>query len=103
YATAHHPHRHTFPTRRSSDLRAIEEEKLVRILETQNFISWKSEHYPQLLLNLPYPPLFLFYAGNLDLLETPLLAFVGARKPRARSEEHTSELQSRFDLVCRLL
>src|SRR5699024_11342333 len=24
-------------------------------------------------------------------------------EPRARSEEHTSELQSRFDLVCRLL
>src|SRR5207249_9533226 len=24
-------------------------------------------------------------------------------KPRPRSEEHTSELQSRFDLVCRLL
>src|SRR5690349_23803923 len=32
------------------------------------------------------------------------LAFVGARHPRARrSEEHTSELQSRRDLVCRLL
>src|SRR5699024_11611435 len=27
----------------------------------------------------------------------------GSRVPRARSEEHTSELQSRFDLVCRLL
>src|SRR5437868_12526171 len=26
-----------------------------------------------------------------------------ARGPQARSEEHTSELQSRFDLVCRLL
>src|SRR5699024_12843083 len=25
------------------------------------------------------------------------------RRDRARSEEHTSELQSRFDLVCRLL
>src|SRR5438067_6414442 len=25
------------------------------------------------------------------------------RHPAARSEEHTSELQSRFDLVCRLL
>src|SRR5699024_11656654 len=25
------------------------------------------------------------------------------RAPRGRSEEHTSELQSRFDLVCRLL
>src|SRR5699024_11981522 len=27
----------------------------------------------------------------------------GAVTPSARSEEHTSELQSRFDLVCRLL
>src|SRR5699024_11322510 len=27
----------------------------------------------------------------------------GSRSPTARSEEHTSELQSRFDLVCRLL
>src|SRR5437868_12860556 len=27
----------------------------------------------------------------------------GDHKPRRRSEEHTSELQSRFDLVCRLL
>src|SRR5207249_11468975 len=26
-----------------------------------------------------------------------------AREEQARSEEHTSELQSRFDLVCRLL
>src|SRR5207249_5758827 len=26
-----------------------------------------------------------------------------SRGPRSRSEEHTSELQSRFDLVCRLL
>src|SRR2546428_7610420 len=28
---------------------------------------------------------------------------VGRRHPVARSEEHTSELQSRSDLVCRLL
>src|SRR2546422_6924918 len=27
----------------------------------------------------------------------------GGRRPRARSEEHTSELQSRLHLVCRLL
>src|SRR5437868_10675626 len=27
----------------------------------------------------------------------------GPRASRVRSEEHTSELQSRFDLVCRLL
>src|SRR5699024_11780876 len=28
---------------------------------------------------------------------------LGSRPHRPRSEEHTSELQSRFDLVCRLL
>src|SRR5437867_10364839 len=28
---------------------------------------------------------------------------VGAGEPRHRSEEHTSELQSPYDLVCRLL
>src|SRR5699024_11374270 len=31
------------------------------------------------------------------------LAAAGHPDPRLRSEEHTSELQSRFDLVCRLL
>src|SRR5699024_11703552 len=34
-------------------------------------------------------------SGRMDLI------FIAARL--ARSEEHTSELQSRFDLVCRLL
>src|SRR5207249_5442066 len=36
-----------------------------------------------------------------DLLEA--VRILRARIPRVRSEEHTSELQSRFDLVCRLL
>src|SRR5207249_9208693 len=36
-------------------------------------------------------------ASNTDIL--PLIAQLNT----ARSEEHTSELQSRFDLVCRLL
>src|SRR5699024_12684913 len=55
-----------------------------------------------------------------DLVGVPLIAFGGAGEPShfppaieaganavlaggKRSEEHTSELQSRFDLVCRLL
>src|SRR5438874_2853005 len=50
----------------------------------------------------PYTTLFRSGAG---LLGAPLER-VGARHgaaPRLRSEEHTSELQSRRDLVCRLL
>src|SRR5690349_22775211 len=34
---------------------------------------------------------------------TPLMAEACSRKSASRSEEHTSELQSRRDLVCRLL
>src|SRR5207249_9804849 len=33
----------------------------------------------------------------------PIGSFATARCSNCRSEEHTSELQSRFDLVCRLL
>src|SRR6266513_5102218 len=48
----------------------------------------------------PYTTLFRSLAGS-TLNLTPY----GADRPEtpARSEEHTSELQSRFDLVCRLL
>src|SRR5207249_7573502 len=47
--------------------------------------------------------------GHADVLvkhaETALMHAEAAQKEKAnmRSEEHTSELQSRFDLVCRLL
>src|SRR5699024_12645267 len=36
-------------------------------------------------------------------IRLPKIGWMGYRKSRDRSEEHTSELQSRFDLVCRLL
>src|SRR2546422_7562086 len=38
---------------------------------------------------------------NFPHIEVP--AWKGTEKPRMRSEEHTSELQSRLHLVCRLL
>src|SRR5699024_12070166 len=37
---------------------------------------------------------------NMDKIK---LASIAVPNPSKRSEEHTSELQSRFDLVCRLL
>src|SRR5699024_11763082 len=41
---------------------------------------------------------------NHELYWSPIPVEQSAEKPKsARSEEHTSELQSRFDLVCRLL
>src|SRR2546429_2157895 len=59
----------------------------------------------------PYTTLFrsLATSGSLSVASAAvlgLLAIVGLRKRRMdeqRSEEHTSELQSRLHLVCRLL
>src|SRR5690606_41742235 len=70
-----HRHLPSFPTRRSSDLLALDPE-LERILRT---ISPK--------------------AGEIGAIEPGL----AERLLHERSEEHTSELQSRENLVCRLL
>src|SRR5699024_11605386 len=43
-----------------------------------------------------------FVEGIYDLCKTHGMLFI-ADEIQTRSEEHTSELQSRFDLVCRLL
>src|SRR5438132_10857369 len=72
----HHPDFHSFPTRRSSDLTAV------------RFI--------------PRPVTIGFTNGIAVLIaSTQIRNSVG--EPDRRSEEHTSELQSHSDLVCRLL
>src|SRR5690606_42051423 len=79
---------HPFPTRRSSDLT----EPDMRAIPTR--IHGVLD-YSFGLLAAAAPWLFGFAAGG---AETWVLVGAGAR-----SEEHTSELQSRENLVCRLL
>src|SRR5699024_12847925 len=68
---------HSFPTRRSSDLSAV-----MRSSSTNTSA-------------IPFSaPNRISSWGRLSTIQVPMAA---------RSEEHTSELQSRFDLVCRLL
>ncbi|AVH74640.1 DNA-processing protein DprA [Weissella koreensis] len=52
----------------------------LRRIERTDYICILDEFYPLKLHVLAYPPLVLFYQGNLDLLQTPCLAIVGARK-----------------------
>src|SRR5438067_10811621 len=69
YCCADHRDLHSFPTRRSSDLRAV----------------------------APVD-------ASTPVVQLLAEAAIGRPWPRStRSEEHTSELQSRFELVCRLL
>src|SRR5207249_11719992 len=93
---------HSFPTRRSSDLAALE-----AMARGKPVVATQVGGIPEIIqpgvTGLLVPP------GNdatlaqaiASLLANPTTAAEMGRN--ARSEEHTSELQSRFDLVCRLL
>src|SRR5438132_6544432 len=78
HSACDHRYLHSFPTRRSSDLWAV---AICVFLMSVNYVLW-------------------FIAGQRpdpqDFGEDPLPG-------DERSEEHTSELQSHSDLVCRLL
>src|SRR5207249_10275280 len=86
---------HSFPTRRSSDLTLLHLSDLV----------FQSPHHRGMSLRQRGHRGDRTEPGGRRF--NPLI--IGAcrcdkRRPRfLRSEEHTSELQSRFDLVCRLL
>src|SRR5699024_11300002 len=57
----------------------------------------RAKHYSCYKLFHLYPPLFIIYSSISQKVCSNYNAWL------SRSEEHTSELQSRFDLVCRLL
>src|SRR5690606_40183159 len=98
---SHDPHHdlHSFPTRRSSDLNS-------RVRKALSLVSvWKVDSVPML---------FCSWQGMTGVSSMPLallqssMPFFPIRAIRlstgiSRSEEHTSELQSRENLVCRLL
>src|SRR5438132_10919896 len=79
YGSASHLDLHSFPTRRSSDL--------LKILNS----------VPGPLGSSQSPKCLAM------ILQKQLYSWTSAKLARSRSEEHTSELQSHSDLVCRLL
>src|SRR5699024_11241738 len=110
YSTRTHPHLHSFPTRRSSDLLGHSLIKKISECQTQLTVCFRevrslTEHRLVEVMGLhkKYEDIWgqtlregakngIFCAYDSILLKSILV----------RSEEHTSELQSRFDLVCRL-
>src|SRR5438105_5880847 len=90
-SNAYHQHQHSFPTRRSSDL------------EKASAALGRKVQLGNLSLSLLSGSLS---AENLSIGDDPKFSSSPMERFSAdseRSEEHTSELQSRVDIVCRLL
>src|SRR5699024_12857219 len=92
---------HSFPTRRSSDLKGGIDDTIRYAVENdvdEIYSTISPEQNPAIYE--------LAATANKNLIHfrfvPDLHSFVN-RNYYLRSEEHTSELQSRFDLVCRLL
>jgi len=55
-------------------------------------ISYIDREYPSKLKDIKYPPLILFYKGNINLLERPLIAIVGSREASVETLEWTMKI-----------
>src|SRR5207249_6411301 len=98
YAFAAHPHLPSFPTRRSSDLQLRDQEPVVTAVDLDWDVGNLTDSLAELYKSWAVSDNELRLPGLDGALRT-IFEGVGGE----RSEEHTSELQSRFDLVCRLL
>src|SRR5699024_12866414 len=94
---------HSFPTRRSSDLKPSSPGNVVPVAELVD-----TPIYQSYIGSSAYPG-FRDFAVTADIVKDKHIADgvsldvnPTSRQMLVRSEEHTSELQSRFDIVCRL-
>lgn len=61
---------------------AIKNEEPIKGVSIENCITIFDKEYPKCLFDLKYPPLVLFYKGNLSLLKDEnIIGIVGSRKP----------------------
>src|SRR5690606_42097634 len=90
----------SFPTRRSSDLNTV----LAEYVATSSIDDIKTDSLRETIANAKDLRTAMIDVGRpLDATNAVSKALHATICSRSRSEEHTSELQSRENLVCRLL
>src|SRR5699024_11695299 len=89
---------HSFPTRRSSDLMFV-----TKCWNVKGHLEDHMHHIDEAAQLLRKGEVVAFPTETVYGLGADATNEGAVGKATTRSEEHTSELQSRFDLVCRLL
>src|SRR5690606_41363052 len=94
---------HSFPTRRSSDLVVVQIGALAATAASQGArLNHVKAHGALYNMAVRQPALARSIAQAVHDVDPSLVFYALASSDMARSEEHTSELQSRENLVCRL-
>src|SRR5205807_9518352 len=98
--SCNHRDLHSFPTRRSSDLESGQRSDTTTVGAAEGAMEW-GKHFKIRPLNKDdaFPQRVSRAGGG----AAPTVAVYRIQTSDARSEEHTSELQSPCNLVCRLL
>ncbi len=79
---------------KSEELVKIAEEEIKKAKKEKiKILFYYDSEFPVALRNIPYPPLFLYVKGNLDLSK-PFLAIVGSRKPTSYGKEVACQFTS---------
>lgn len=85
--------RHEWITRGRTDYRH-DEMRRIKALMAENlcYLLIGDENYPEKLYEMDWPPLILFYLGDLRLLRRPAIGIVGSRNNSSYGERVTKEI-----------
>jgi len=74
------------------DWNLIEKKFLDSFPANSSFVSIADSDYPDKLRNIPDPPPYFYYSGQLSVLDNPCLAVVGSRKPSDYGQRVTANI-----------
>lgn len=81
----------------SNIINAINNQKQYQEIDIENVITIFDKQYPKRLLELKYPPLVLYYKGNINLLNEESISIVGSRKPCDYALKATAMLAKHYN------
>jgi len=85
--------KHEWMTRERNDYQSEELRRIKALIAVNpNYLLIGEENYPNKLYDMDWPPLVLFYEGDLSLLERPSIGIVGSRNHSLYGEKVTKEL-----------
>jgi DNA processing protein len=59
--------------------------------DAHHLVTWGSDDYPEMLSQIPGPPLVLYVNGDVEAMHLPALAIIGSRNPTQGGERNARE------------